>query len=69
MDLYEFAQSLSSLGWLAVTLAIVFLIMIVGYLAYLLQGITTKACPFCRQRINKKAIVCRYCGRDLPNQI
>jgi len=25
-----------------------------------------RICPFCREKISREALVCRYCKRDLP---
>ena len=27
---------------------------------------TMKICPFCREKIQRLAVVCRFCRRDLP---
>jgi len=30
---------------------------------------SVKSCPFCAETVKVEAVVCRYCGRDLPDPV
>jgi hypothetical protein len=32
-----------------------------------LRNGTSRRCPFCAETVRQEAIVCRFCGRDLPD--
>lgn len=37
-----------------------------GMLLYVALRVKLRECPFCYELIRKKAVVCRYCRRDIP---
>jgi hypothetical protein len=61
-SLYDFFKDLSATG----LFAIFFVIALSFYLlSRLVDGFVAKQCPYCAEKIKKKAIVCRFCDRDL----
>ncbi|MGI9036468.1 MAG: hypothetical protein ACR2GD_10580 [Pyrinomonadaceae bacterium] len=48
-----------------VTLALVIFSLLLGYVLKSLAKNFQRTCPFCAEIIKQKAIVCRFCGKDL----
>ena len=59
-SLYEFARSLSLVGWIAVTLVMIAVIYLIAKGTELL---VTKKCPFCFKRIPKRSTTCTFCKK------
>ena len=61
------------LGLPEILLILIILGMFVGFLALLVFGVRliansargTKTCPFCAERIQAAAVICRFCNRDV----
>ena len=56
----EFGRSAA--GWFVLALI---LTPVVGLLLFMLPA-RRRPCPFCAEPIQPSAIVCRFCGRDVP---
>ncbi len=60
-DLYEFVKSLSLLGWIVLSLAMIATIYVI---AKGTEIMVSKKCPFCGKRIPKRAATCEFCKRE-----
>ncbi len=68
---YAHKRGRSSTAWFLVGLLFspFLALILVAVLEPGTQGTLYRDCPFCAERVKSAAIVCRFCGRDLPTDL